>query len=147
MSSLIPTLFLLLPVAVLSAETVVYKCRQGERIVYQANPCPPVTQGQSRLSLDPGPDPASVTQARDQAEADIAAAAALRRREAREAAQRRAQEVAAERRALACTRRLEAARMLEAPAPGETQADRRMRQRLALQERKAYVRECGPLPR
>ena len=125
----------------------VYKCRQGERTVYQTDPCPSEAQTQSRLPPAPEPDPASVAQARAQAETDIAAAAALRRREAREAAQRRAREAVAERQALACARRLEVIRMLEAPTPGETQTTRKQGQRLALQERKAYIRNCGPLPR
>lgn len=125
----------------------VYKCRQGERIVYQAIPCPPAAQAIEIVPPPPEPDPASVAQARAQAKADIAAAASLRRREAREAAQRRAREAAAERQALACARRLEVIRMLEAPSPSETQTSKRQGRRLALQERKAYIRDCGPLPR
>ncbi len=125
----------------------VYKCRQGERIVYQADPCPPEAQSQSRLPPAPEPDPAAFAQARAEAKADLAAAAALRRQEAQEEAQRRAHAAAAERQAIACARRLEVIRMLEAATPGETQTAKRQGQRLALQERKAYIRACGPLPR
>lgn len=125
----------------------VYKCNQGGRIVYQADPCPPEAKAQSRLPPAPEPDPAAAAQARAEAKADLAAAAALRRQEAQEEAQRRAQAAAAERQALACARRLEVIRMLEAPTPGETQTAKKQGQRLALQERKAYIRACGPLPR
>lgn len=122
----------------------IYKCRHAERIVYQAEPCPPEAQTQSRLPPAPEPDPVSVAQARAEAKADLAAVAALRRREAQEEARRRAQAAAAERQALACARRLEVIRMLETTAPGEIG---KKGKRLALQERKAYIRECGPLPR
>lgn len=125
----------------------VFKCRQGERFVYQSLPCPPDAQTLKIVPPAAAPDPASVAQARAQAKADIAAAAALRQREAAEEARRRAQAAAAERRAIACLRRLEIIRMLEAPAPGEGQMARKKGQRLALQERKAYIRDCGPLPR
>lgn len=140
------TILLFAAVPALDAAEV-YKCRQGERTIYQADPCPPEAQAQTRLPPPPVPDPASVAQARAQAEKEIAAAAALRRREAHEAAQHRAREAATERQALACARRLEVIRMLEAPTPGETQTTRKQGQRLALQERKAYIRNCGPLPR
>lgn len=125
----------------------VYKCRLSGHIVYQAAPCPLEAQAQSRLPPAPEPDPASVAQARAEAQADLAAAAALRRREAQEEAHRRAQAAAAERQALACARRLEVIRMLEASIPGETPTAKKQGQRLALEERKAYIRACGPLPR
>lgn len=130
-----------------AAAAEVYKCLQGGRILYQAEPCPPGSQAQARLPPAPEPDPASIAQARAEAKADLAAAAALRRREAQEEAQRRAHAAAAERQALACARRLEVIRMLEAPTTGETQTAKKQGHRLALQERKAYIRECGPLPR
>lgn len=123
----------------------VYKCRQGERIVYQAAPCPPDAQSLAVIPPAAQPDIASSARARAEAEADIAAAAALRRREAQEQAQHRARAAAAERQALACARQLEVIRLME--SAGEAQTGKRQTRRLALQERKAYIRECGPLPR
>lgn len=124
----------------------VHKCRQGERILYQSSPCPP---GYERLPLAPpatAPDRASVAQARTRAKADIAAAESLRQREAREASERRAREAEADKHALACARQLEVIRMLESP-PAEAASDRKNRQQRAISERKAYIRQCGPLPR
>lgn len=124
----------------------VHKCRQGERILYQSSPCPP---GYERLPIDPpatAPDAAAVAQAQTRAKADIAAAERLRRREAREASERRAREAEAEKHALACARQLEVIRMLESPSPKDPSA-RRKGQQQATAERKAYIRQCGPLPR
>lgn len=124
----------------------VHKCRQGERILYQSSPCPP---GYETLPVAPpatAPDMASVAQAQTRAKADVAAADSLRRREAREEAARRTREAEAEKHALACARQLEVIRMLEAPSPDDSSARKKGQQRAAT-ERKAYIRQCGPLPR
>lgn len=124
----------------------VRKCRLDDRIVYQSSPCPP---GFETLPVAPpatAPDTASVAQAHARAKADIAAAERLRQREDREAAARRAREAETERLALACARQLEVIRMLESPSPDES-SERKKGQRRATSERKAYIRQCGPLPR
>ncbi len=122
----------------------VHKCRLDDRILYQSSPCPP---GFETLPVAPPAttfDPDSAAQARAQAKADLAAAERLRQIEAREASQQRAREAAAERKALACARRLEVIRMLESPdAPSE----RKKGPRRATSERKAYILQCGPLPK
>jgi hypothetical protein len=124
----------------------VYKCREGERILYQSAPCPP---GYEALTVAPpatDPDPAAQAQARAQAKAELAAAERLRRREAREEAERRARAAESERLASTCARRLEVIRMLES-ADGDAPAERKKAQRRAINERKAYILQCGPLPR
>ncbi len=122
----------------------IHKCRLDDRILYQSSPCPP---GFETLPVAPpatSPDPVSTAQARARAKADLAAAERLRQLEAREASQQRAREAEAERQALACARRLEVIRMLESPdAPSE----RKKGSRRATSERKAYILQCGPLPK
>lgn len=124
----------------------VRKCRQGERILYQSSPCPPDFETLPVAPPATAPDAASMAQARMQAKADIAAAKSLRQREDREEAQRRAREAEAEKLALTCARQLEVIRMLESPAHDED-STRKKGQRRATSERKAYIRQCGPLPR
>jgi len=124
----------------------VRKCRLDDRILYQSSPCPP---GFETLPVAPPstvPDATAAAQAHARAKSDLAAAERLRQREAREEAERRKSEAEAERQALACARQLEVIRMLESPSPDEA-AKRKKGQRRATGERKAYIRQCGPLPR
>jgi hypothetical protein len=128
-----------------SAEAV-RKCRLDDRVLYQSAPCPP---GFETLPVNPpatNPDRAAMAAARARARADLAAAEDLRRREAREESAQRAREAAAERQALACARQLEVIRMLESSA-ADASAERKKGPRRATSERKAYIRQCGPLPR
>lgn len=118
------------------------KCRLGDRVVYQSSPCPP---GSETLPVAPpatAPGSYDIARAKAQAKADIAAAERLRQRDAREEAARRARETEAEKLALACARQLEVIRMLESASADAPKKDRRR----ALNERKAYIRKCGPLP-
>jgi len=124
----------------------VRKCRLDDRILYQSSPCPP---GFETLPVSPpstAPDATAAAQAHARAKSDLAAAERLRQREAKEEAERRKSEAEAERQALACARQLEVIRMLESP-PRDEAAERKKGQRRATSERKAFIRQCGPLPR
>ncbi len=137
-------LLLLIPACFASAEAV-RKCRLDDRILYQSAPCPP---GFETLPVAPPatvPDPASAAEARARAQADLAAAERLRQREAREEAARRAREAEAEKQALACARQLEVIKMLESSPPDAVDTRKKNKAR-ATSERKAYIRQCGPLP-
>lgn len=120
-----------------------YKCRQGEGIVYQQTPCPP---GSASLSLGAEalvPDPESVRSARSRARADIAAAEEIRRREAREDAQRKARQAEAEKHAQTCARLLAVIRDVEADNARE--GGKKGSPKKARSERRKYMLECGPL--
>lgn len=124
----------------------VHKCRLGDRILYQSSPCPPGHEALPVAQSATKPDSAAMAQAQARAKADLAAAESLRQREARQEAEQRKRETEAERQALACARQLEVIRMLESPSSDAPSA-RKKDQRRATTERKAYIRQCGPLPR
>ncbi len=118
----------------------VFKCRQGDRVIYQEMPCPAGSKAEATLAEQPRPSAYDAAQARERAKGEIKEAAALRKRDekAAEAQQRR----------LATTRKLDidCTRLLDKITKAEDKATLNKNQKNALKiEQRKYRKECGPL--
>ncbi len=132
-------LFVLILVSA-TARAEVHKCRQGERVIYQSQPCPA-----GSLALDPPetlPEPGAyeVNEARTRARNDISAAEALRHREEKTAKTREKAHASALRQETDCTRLLGKIGKAEAG----TESGKSRKKTLKSDQRK-YRKECGPL--
>lgn len=122
------------------AQAEIHKCRQGERVTYQSNPCPT-----GSLALPPPARPAvpsafAVEEARIRAKQDIGAADALRKRDAKAASAKTKQRAEARKQEHVCTRLFDRIKNKEA------QAELTLKQKKALKrEQRQYHRQCGSL--
>lgn len=127
------TLFALL-LASTPAYAEIHKCRQGERVIYQSDPCPA-----GNLSLTPPVAPArpsafAVEEARARAKNDIASAEALEKREAKAAQALEKQRAEARRQETDCARLL--------VKINHAEASNSRKKTLKIDQRK-YRKECG----
>lgn len=76
---------LTLCLAGMPAHAEIHKCRQGERVIYQSQPCPAGSVSLKSPELPPQPSAFAAEEARARARHDITAAEALRARERKEA--------------------------------------------------------------
>ena len=120
------------------SDAALFKCAQGERIVYQQHPCP---QGSTQLPMAapaPGPDAESVGEAQARAWLDITEADALREKEAEEEARQRLLDAKAAKHAQECSRRLARIQRNQAKVHGRNRGK-------AGRDRRKFIKECGPL--
>lgn len=131
-------LALLLASAPIHAE--IFKCRQGERVVYQEIPCPAGSQSLAPPETPPPPSAFAVEQARTRARNDIAEAAAIRKHEEQTA---RAQE---KRRAEVRKQETDCARLLGKIEKAEAKTSPSKNQKNTLKsDQRNYRKECAPL--
>ena len=119
-----------------AAQAAVYKCRQGERVIYQELPCPATTQAMPTPEALPEPSAFEVERARQRAKTDIAAADALRQRDAKLAKAQARTQAAAGRHEAGCDRLLEKIEKAEEKSAKNATLNGNKRK---------YRKECGPL--
>ncbi|MDD5389981.1 MAG: hypothetical protein PHD37_11580 [Gallionellaceae bacterium] len=122
------------------AQAEIYKCRQGERIAYQSQPCPAGSQPLTAPEPLPAPSAYAVEEARGRAKNDIAEAEALRKREEKSAATREKARAAAGKQESDCAHLLDKINQAEA----KTDLSKTRKKTLKSDQRK-YRKECGPL--
>jgi hypothetical protein len=138
-NSIVPTLFVL---AMASAPTQaeIFKCRQGERVIYQSSPCPADSQSGAIIEVPPQPSAYEVEQARQRAKGDINEATALRKRD------EKADQVLDRKRAAAHKQEVDCARLLDKIEKAEAKPKLSKAQKGDLKsEQRNYRKECGPL--
>lgn len=136
---IVPMLFSL---ALASAPTQakIYKCRQGERVIYQEVPCPAGSQPVAALDEAPQPSAYEAAQARARAKGEIGEAAAIRKRDEKAAAALEKKRVAARKQETDCTR------LLDRVTKAEDKEALTKAQKSALKsEQRKYRKDCGPL--
>lgn len=122
------------------AHAEIYKCRQGERTVYQSQPCPAGSQRLTPPELPDSPSAYAVEEARGRAKDDIAKAEALWKREDEAA---KAREKA---RATARKQETDCARLLDKIEKAQARTKPSKSQKSALKsDQKEYRKECGAL--
>ena len=129
---------LALSLASTAAHGEIHKCRQGDRVIYQENPCPSGSLSLAAPAVQPQPSAFEVEEARVRAKNDLAAAEALRKREEKAAKAEEKSRAQAGKREADCARLLDRIEKAEAKAkPGKSNA-------LKSDQRK-YQKACGPL--
>ena len=129
---------LALSLACTTAHAEIHKCRQGERVIYQENPCPSGSQSLAAPAVQPQPSAFAVEEARVRAKNDLDAAEALRKREEKAAKAEEKSRAETEKREADCARLLDRIERAEAKAkPGKSNP-------LKSDQRK-YQKACGPL--
>jgi len=133
------TLFaLLLASAPVHAE--IHKCRQGERIVYQSQPCPPGSQSLTPPAALPAPSAYAVEEARTRAKNDITEADALWKREEKAAEVREKARATAHKQVTDCARLLDKINQAEAKVEPSKQ-----QKKILKSDQRNYRKECGAL--
>ena len=121
-----------------AAHAEIHKCRQGDRVIYQENPCPGGSQSLAAPAVQPPPSAFAVEEARVRAKNDLDAAEALRKREEKAAKAEERSRAQAGKQEADCARLLDKIEKAEAKAkPGKSNA-------LKSDQRK-YQKTCGPL--
>jgi len=118
----------------------VYKCRQGEGVIYQSQPCPAGSVALSPPDTLPPPSAYEVEAARDRAKKEIAEAAALRKREEQKLKAQEKRHAAVGKFDTDCTRLL--GKIEE--AEDKASLSKLQKSRLKSDQRK-YRKDCGPL--
>ncbi len=123
-----------------SAHAEIHKCRQGERIVYQSQPCPPGSQSLTLPDAPPPPSAYTVEEARSRAKNDIAEADALWKRE------EKAAEVREKARATTGKQESDCARLLGKIETAQVKAKPGKSRKSTLKsDQLKYRKLCGPL--
>jgi len=129
---------LALALASSSAHAEIHKCRQGERIVYQSQPCPTGSQSLTLSEALPPPSAYTVEEARTRAKNDIAKAEALWKREEKSA---KPQD-----KSRAAVHETDCAQLMDKITQAETKAKPNKSQKNALKsDQRKYRKECGAL--
>ena len=129
---------LALSLASTAAQAEIHKCRQGDRVIYQENPCPSGSLPLAAPAVQPQPSAFEVEEARIRAKNDLDAAEALRKREEKTT---KAQERS---RAQAGKQEADCARLLDKIEQAEAKAKPGKKTTLKSDQRK-YQKACGPL--
>ena len=134
----ITPVLLALSLASATAQGEIHKCRQGERVIYQENPCPSGSRSLAPPEVQPTPSAFAVEEARVRAKNDLDAAEALRKREEKTTKAQEKSRAQAGKQEADCARLLDRIEKAEAKAkPGKSNA-------LKSDQRK-YQKACGPL--
>ena len=136
----IAPVLLVLSLASSAAHGEIHKCRQGERVIYQENPCPSGSQSLAAPAVQPQPSAFEVEEARVRAKNDLAAAEALRKREEKAAKAEEKSRAETEKREADCGRLLDKIEKAEAKA----ELGKSNKTTLKSDQRK-YQKACGPL--
>ena len=131
---------LILALASAPAGAEIYKCRQGERVVYQETPCPTGSLPLTPPEPAPAPNAFAVEQARLRAKNDIAQAKAIRQREEQSFRDQEKRRAEAHKQTSDCAHLLGRIEKAEA----RTTLSKNQKSTLKSDQRK-YRKECAPL--
>ncbi|MBU1665966.1 MAG: DUF4124 domain-containing protein [Gammaproteobacteria bacterium] len=132
--------FFALLLASAPAHAEIYKCRQGERVIYQSPPCPAGSQPLVLPEALPAPSAYAVEEARSRAKNDIAEADAIWKREDEAAKARKKARAAASKQETNCARLLDKINQAEAKVEPSKQQKKTLKS-----DQRNYRKECGAL--
>lgn len=139
-ASRIAPALLALALASAAAHAEIHKCRQGERVIYQEQPCPGGSQPLAPPEAPPTPSAFSVEEARVRARKDLAEAEALRKREEKAAKAQEKRRAEVQKQETVCDR------LLDRIEKAETMENlSRSKKNTLKSDQHKYRKTCGPL--